>query len=250
MWSELKELLIGLLGALVAIWALLMFTGIWRPLAAQDKGTAKKTRPDEDFHSPIEVVETDRASLPPDHRSKRDQAASIRAMEGPPTVARLFIAPEASAPMAEIDQIEAIARRGLRGDRYCEGRGFWSEKDECEITMIAQEDLDDIAQETGIDFDKGAHRRNIVTRNIAMEGLIGKRFRIGQAKFAYERPRPPCLHLQTLTEAGVVKALVGRSGICVRCFHSGAVRQGDPIVLINLSFAALVKSLLRSSLRP
>lgn len=167
-------------------------------------------------------------------------------MDGPPSVARLFIARKASAPMQEVDQIEAIARRGLRGDRYCEGCGFWSEKDECEITMIAQEDLDDIKQETGIGFDNGAHRRNIVTHNIAMENLIGKRFRIGDAKFAFERPRPPCLHLQTISEPGVVKALVGRSGICVRCFHGGVVKRGDPIILISLSFAAFVKKAARS----
>ncbi len=167
-------------------------------------------------------------------------------MEGPPSVAQMFIASEASAPMREVDQIEAIARGGLRGDHYCEGCGFWSEKDECEITMISLHDLDDIERETGISFDNGAHRRNIVARNIAMESLIGKRCQIGDAKFAYERPRPPCLHLQQISQPGVVKALVGRSGICIRCFHSGVVRQGDDIIPITFSLAAFVKRAARS----
>ncbi len=249
MWSELKELLVGFVGALIALWAVVILVNLGNRLGAQNEETvkkAKKTKPHEDLHSPIVEIEKGRVSPSSDPRSKRYKPAYIRTMDGPPSVARLFIARKASAPMQEVDQIEAIARRGLRGDRYCEGCGFWSEKDECEITMIAQEDLDDIKQETGIGFDNGAHRRNIVTHNIAMENLIGKRFRIGDAKFAFERPRPPCLHLQTISEPGVVKALVGRSGICVRCFHGGVVKRGDPIILISLSFAAFVKKAARS----
>ena len=238
MWSELKELLIGFIAAVAALLAIATLVTSASGSGSHDEKTgkkAKKSKLTEDLHSPIEDIE--KGPVPP---------TSLRIMEGAPTVARLFIAPEASAPMRDVDQIEAIARRGLRGDRYCEGCGFWSEKDECEITMISQEDLDDIELETGISFDNGAHRRNIVVRNIALESLIGKRFQIGDAKFAFERPRPPCLHLQQISEPGVVKALVGRSGICIRCFHSGMVRRGDPVVLITISFAAFVKKATRS----
>ena len=238
MWSELKELLIGFIVAVAALGVIAMLVTLGSRSGGQDEETgkkAKKTKPRADLHSPIE--DTEKGQVSP---------SSLRIMEGPPSVARLFIASEASAPMREVDQIDAIARRGLRGDRYCEGCGFWSEKDECEITMISQEDLDDIEQEKGINLDNGAHRRNIVARNIAMQSLISKRFQIGDAKFAFERPRPPCLHLQQISEPGVVKALAGRSGICIRCFHSGVVRRGDPIIPISFSFAAFMKKAARS----
>lgn len=234
MWSELKELLIGFAAALVALVAIAIFITAGSRSGEQDEETgknAKNTRP-RDLHSPIEDLEA---------RHERSKPVSALAINGPPSISRLFIASRASAPMQEVNEIEVIARRGLRGDRYCEGCGFWSEKDECEITMISQADLDDIERETGINFDNGAHRRNFVARNIAMESLIGKRFQIGDAKFAYERPRPPCLHLQKISEPGVVKALVGRSGICIRCFHSGVVRRGDQIIPITLSLSGFLK---------
>jgi len=161
-------------------------------------------------------------------------------------VAGLFISSQGGTPMQEVEEIEAVARGGLRGDRYCEGCGFWSEKDECDVTIIAQEDLDDMARESGIDFSKGVHRRNIVTRNIALGEFVGKRFQIGEAKFAYDRPRPPCLHLQTITEPGIVKAMVGRSGICVRCFHGGTIRQGDEIIPITMSLSTFLKRAAKS----
>lgn len=238
MWNELGELLIGFVAALAALLLVSVFvTSGSRPETKDDEAGKKsnKPKPPEDQHSPIEDIGMNRTASSP-----------MQNMDGPPIVARMFIAARASAPMREVDAIEVVARRGLRGDRYCEGCGFWSEKDECEITMISQHDLDDIGRETGIDFDNGAHRRNLVAQNIAMESLIGKRFQIGSAKFAYERPRPPCLHLQQISEPGVVKALAGRSGICIRCFHSGMIKQGDHIIPISLSFSGFLKNAVRS----
>ncbi len=236
MWNELKELLIALLAAIAALWAIVTLVSLSGRLNAPDDG-AKQKPPDKepslDAHAPITA-------------DALDQTSRSAPYEGTPVVTGLFVTSQGSAPMQQVDEIEAVARRGLRGDRYCEGCGFWSEKDECQVTIIAQEDLDDMARETGIDFSNGVHRRNIVTRNIAIEQFVGKRFQIGGAKFVYDRPRPPCLHLQTITEAGVVKALVGRSGICVRCFHGGVIRQGDEIIPITMSFPTILKRALKS----
>ena len=238
MWNELSELLIGFVAALAALMLVSVFVTSGTRSEAKDNENgkiAKKSKSLEELHSPIEDIGMNRTA-----------SSSIQNLDGPPRVARMFIATRASAPMQEVDAIEVIARRGLRGDRYCEGCGFWSEKDECEITMISQHDLDDIENETGINLDTGAHRRNLVAQNIVMESLIGKRFQIGSAKFAYERPRPPCLHLQKISEPGVVKALAGRSGICIRCFDSGMIKQGDQIIPISLSFSTFMKKLVHS----
>ncbi len=112
--------------------------------------------------------------------------------------------------------------------------------------MIAQEHLEEITSETGLDVANGRHRRNLVTRNIDLNSLIGRRFQIGAAGFAFARPRPPCLYLQIITEPGMARALVGRGGIGVHCFKSGTIRENDEIAILEISLSKLLRRRLRS----
>ena len=153
--------------------------------------------------------------------------------------------------MQRVANIQVIANRGLKGDRYCAGCGYWSESDTCEVTLIAQEDLDHIESVTQISVQDGQHRRNIVTQDIDLHTLKGKRFRIGTAYFSYQRSRPPCLYIQKLTEPGMVKALAYSGGFCVHCFKSGQISENDTIEILNVSISkALIdrfKNLMKSS---
>jgi MOSC domain-containing protein YiiM len=99
----------------------------------------------------------------------------------------------------------------------------------CEVTLISSEDLDHIENELGIRVRNGEHRRNIVTRGIRLEDLRRKRFRIGETVLKYDRPRPPCRHIQDLTEPGMTRALKGRGGICARVVEAGKIRAQDAI---------------------
>ncbi len=101
---------------------------------------------------------------------------------------------------------------------------------------------------TSIAVQNGEHRRNLVTRNVRLETLAHKRFRIGDAYFAFDRLRPPCLYLQKLTEPGMVAALVNRSGICVCCFRSGIVRENDSLEIIHLSACTAITQRVRKLL--
>ncbi len=74
-----------------------------------------------------------------------------------------------------------------------------------------------------------------MTRNLRLEASIGRRIRIGSAGFFFSRFRPPCLYLQSITEPGMARALVGRGGICVHCFKSGRVRENGEIVILKVS---------------
>ncbi|HET7479247.1 MAG TPA: MOSC domain-containing protein [Rubrobacteraceae bacterium] len=145
-------------------------------------------------------------------------------------VEEIYIAGEGSAEMVRVEEVQTIEGCGIVGDRYYEGTGYWTGLDYvCEVTLISSEDLDRIELETGIRVKNGEHRRNIVTSGVNLDGLRGKRFRIGGAVLEYDRPRPPCRHVQDLTEPGMTRALRGRGGICARVLRAGRIQTADAI---------------------
>ena len=161
-------------------------------------------------------------------------------------VEEIYITGEGSAPMERVNEIRAVRgsgplargrngckRGGLEGDRYKEDTGYWTPYgDICEVTLIRAEDLDEIEQEAGLSVKNGEHRRNIITRGVDLLNLRGTRFRVGEAVLEYDRPRPPCKHVQDLTEKGMTKALRGRGGICARVVEEGRIRPLDEIVAL------------------
>ena len=147
-------------------------------------------------------------------------------------VVEIFITPAGGDTMQRVEEIEALAGCGLRGDRYCKRSGYWTDVDECEVTLIEAECLEEIRAKTGINVEDGEHRRNLVTRGVRLDDLLGKRFQVGKAGLEYDRPRPPCGHVETLTEAGMTRALINRGGICARVVVSGTIRPNDPIVVL------------------
>ena len=145
-------------------------------------------------------------------------------------VEEIFVTREGSAAMERVDEVTTVEGCGIQGDRYCEGNGYWTGLDYvCQVTLIPAEDLDHIEKELGIRVKNGEHRRNIVTRGIRLDELRGKRFRIGEAVLEYDRPRPPCRHIQDLTEPGMTRALKGRGGICARFVTAGRMRANDTL---------------------
>lgn len=149
------------------------------------------------------------------------------------TVERVFVAPAGGESMQAVDAVQARAGRGLEGDRYATRRGYWTDVDECQVTLIAREDLDAVGAASGVALGDGQHRRNIVTRGVDLRALAGRTFRIGQATFSYDRPRPPCRYIESITEPGMTRALAARrGGICVRVLESGLVRPGDEITVL------------------
>ncbi len=229
MLDELKELATGLAVAIALLILLSRFIDKHQP-------TNKRTPDRKDSPSWKHEPAANEGPAP---------EASASRFKGPASIHQIFISDSAAGQMQAINEVEAIAHRGLQGDRYCLGRGHWSESDNCEVTMIAQEDLDVISLSSTVQVQQGQHRRNLVTRGIHLPSLAGRRFRIGSACFAYDRARPPCQYIQQITEVGMVKALAFRSGICVRCFRSGVVREHDVITLISVSPLDLVRQKLR-----
>jgi MOSC domain-containing protein YiiM len=147
----------------------------------------------------------------------------------------LWIADEGSAPMQSLTDVEAVADRGFRGDRYLRGTGYYSPYDVCETTFIEREAIERIREERGIDLTDGRHRRNAVTSGVAVHDLLDQRFRVGGAVFEGTRPRPPCAHVEDVAgEDGVGRALTdGRGGICARVVEGGRVAVGDDVDVLG-----------------
>lgn len=148
-------------------------------------------------------------------------------------IEEIFIASRAGEAMQKVEVVAAVADQGLVGDRYFNGSGRWSSTGPCQVTLIEGETLDQVGAEGRVQAHQGRHRRNLVTRGIRLQELVGRRFEVGEAVLEYDRPRPPCGYLESLTQPGMVAALQGeRAGICSRVVRSGRVRVGDIVRVI------------------
>ena len=148
-------------------------------------------------------------------------------------VQEIYIASAGGVAMQKVDLVEAVAGCGLQGDRYMSRTGYWSGSDECQVTLIEGETLDKIAAETNLRVGNGEHRRNIITRGVRLHELRGKQFAVGDAVLEYDRPRPPCAYIQSITQPGMTRALLGpNGGICVRVVKSGVIRPSDKIEVL------------------
>ncbi|HYT81720.1 MAG TPA: MOSC domain-containing protein [Actinomycetota bacterium] len=146
-------------------------------------------------------------------------------------VAGIYIATDGAGPMVSLEEIEAVAGKGLRGDRYFEAKGTYTATPGTgrQITLIEQEAVEAAAHDYGIALQPGQARRNIVTVGVALNHLVEKEFLVGQARLRGMRLCEPCAHLASLSKRGVVKALIHRGGLRADILVDGVIRVGDPI---------------------
>jgi hypothetical protein len=166
------------------------------------------------------------ASMDPVIRS----APSVGELRG--TVAGLAVADEAEAPMRLVDRAQALAGRGLDGDRYAVGAGTFSPRAETrpgyDLTLIAAEVLDELAA-AGSALDFAGSRRNVLTRGIDLTALIGRTFRIGDVLCEGRRQCEPCSHLERLSGPDVLRPLIHKGGLRVDVRSDGEIAVGAPI---------------------
>jgi MOSC domain-containing protein YiiM len=144
----------------------------------------------------------------------------------------IYLTPMGGSPMQAVEQAEALSGLGLAGDRYALGHGTWSAKPQwhSEITLIECEALAALEREKGLVLAPGAHRRNLVTRGVALNHLVEREFTIGVVRLLGLRLCEPCKYLDEKTEHGVRDALVHRGGLRAQVLQGGLLRIGDPIV--------------------
>jgi MOSC domain-containing protein YiiM len=147
------------------------------------------------------------------------------------SVEGIYIAAEAEGPTHGVDSIRALAGQGLEGDRYFAGDGTYSEVREPgrDITLIEAEAIEGLAREHGIELGPGESRRNVVTRGIGLNELVGRRFTVGPVECVGTELCDPCSHLEGLTQPGVLKGLVNRGGLRADIVTGGEIRVGDAV---------------------
>lgn len=185
----------------------------------------------------------DPLGLPPETPSQL-QAGYVLASLEPPRPARpslppgtgrveaIFVASRAEAPMRRLEEVRASAGRGLEGDRYAAGQGTFSVDggNGNEITLIAAEVLELLRLPDGRPLSGTEARRNLITRGLDLNTLVGRRFQIGELELIGRRRCEPCAHLQRLTRPGALRALVHRGGLRADLLSSGTLHVGDRIV--------------------
>ena len=147
-------------------------------------------------------------------------------------VEAIHIVSDAGKPLESVTAVKAVRGRGLEGDRYFRQVGTYSNHPGSgrEITLIEAEAIEALAREAGITLQPGASRRNIVTRNVRLNPLVGQVFRVGEVLLKGMRLCEPCLHLEGLTQEGVLAGLVHRGGLRSVIVEEGTIRVGDAIV--------------------
>ena len=167
------------------------------------------------------------ASLDPVLRRRPVQGDLHGIVEG------LAVATTAEAPMQLLEVAQARAGRGLDGDRYAAGSGTFSpragRRPGYDLTLIATEVLDEVAA-SGPPLNFAGTRRNVLTRGIDVNALVGRRFRVGQVLCEGRRLCEPCAHLDRLSGPGVLRPLIHRGGLRADILTDGEIRLGAPVL--------------------
>ena len=146
------------------------------------------------------------------------------------SVELIALSAEAEGPMTVVPSAEAIEGRGLRGDRYERGVGTFSDPNGrgYDLTLVEAEALEALAA-SGVGLAPVEARRNLVVRGVALDGLIGRRFRVGEVECLGQRRCEPCAHLERMTRPGVLRGLVHRGGLRADVLSGGEIRTGDVV---------------------
>ena len=137
--------------------------------------------------------------------------------------------------LRSLTEAEAVAGRGLRGDRYFrDGDGASADHDPArEVTLIESEALDGLSREYELRLAPNESRRNLLTRNVPLNHLVGRSFKVGGVVLRGIRLCEPCGHLESLTVEGVKKGLCHRGGLRAQIVQGGLLRPGDAITPLN-----------------
>ena len=153
------------------------------------------------------------------------------------SVLAIYIASEGKAAMEALAVAKLEEGRGIVGDRYYAQLGTFSMKTcilpDQEVTLIESEEIDDFNRSNGLSLDYGAARRNIVTKDVRLNELVGRQFRVGPVLLEGIRLCEPCAHLARVVSKKVLPGLVHRGGLRAKILSAGNVAPADAVTLVE-----------------
>ncbi|QWZ10121.1 hypothetical protein KRR39_10510 [Nocardioides panacis] len=153
------------------------------------------------------------------------------------TVAAIALAERATGDMRTVDHAQALANRGLDGDRYAAKAGTFTPTDDTtrgyDLTLIEAEVLDSLTLPEARTLGYAEARRNVVTHGLDLNALVGRRFRVGNVECLGQRLCEPCSHLERLTTKGTLRGLIHRGGLRADVLSDGVITTGDLIETID-----------------
>ena len=141
-------------------------------------------------------------------------------------VYKLGITSDNNKKIQEVNSIEVIANKGVVGDRH-----FKDYNDPyCQLSLIEAENIDYYNIKYGLNIPYIDFRRNIITKEIDLNNLIGKKFFIGEAEVEGIDLCRPCRHLtEMLNEKNILKEFIRKGGLRCRILTSSQINIGDKI---------------------
>ena len=141
-----------------------------------------------------------------------------------------------------VQSVRAEPGRGLEGDRYCNQTGTFLKSGMLEpgreVTLIEREAIEAVARDKSMSIKPGESRRNIETRGVALNHLVGQEFNIGEVRIRGIKLCEPCGHLEKLTCKGIKQAFVHRGGLRAQILNDGIMRVGDRIIVHQPALSA------------
>ena len=145
-------------------------------------------------------------------------------------VYKIGITTNNNQPIKEVNSIEVIANKGIVGDRH-----FHEFNDPYnQLSLIESENIDEYNVRFNLNISYIDFRRNIVTKGIQLNDLIGKKLSVGNAKLEVIDLCRPCRHLtEMLNQKNVLKEFLRKGGLRCRILSSSSINVGDKINIIN-----------------
>ncbi len=148
------------------------------------------------------------------------------------SIEAIHLADRVGGPVRAVESAAARAGVGLSGDRYgdlAESEPGSADLDRADLTLIEAEQIEWLAAETGIELAPGETRRNLTTRGVRLNDLVGRTFRIGTLRAQGLRLCEPCAYLQDQLGKPILEPMVHRAGLRARLLDDGEIRIGDTV---------------------
>ena len=145
-------------------------------------------------------------------------------------VFKLGITDSNNKKIKEVEKIEVLANKGIVGDRH-----FDEFNDPyCQLSLIESENIDYYNLKYGLNIAYVDFRRNIITKNVQLNSLVGKKIQIGNVQVEGIDLCRPCKHLsEMLDQDTILKEFLRRGGLRCQILSSSNISVGDKIKILD-----------------